>query len=134
MTARRRLRGAGGNVSLLVVLLLPALVVAAGLVLDGGRLIEARREAHGAAAAASRAAVQLSPDEVYARRLDPGLAAGRASAELARHGASGSVSVAGEAVTVTVRAQVDHVILPGGRTVSQSATATPVGGVTGAGT
>jgi len=127
-----RWRSERGSVSLLIVLLLPALVVSAGLVLDGGRQIEVRREAHGAAAAAARAAVQLEPSEVFARQLDAGLAVGRAQASLANQGASGSVAVAGAAVTVTVNARVDYLILPGGRSISQSSTATPVDGVTGA--
>ena len=124
-------RGERGNVSLFIVLLLPALLLAAGLVLDGGRQIQTRREAQGHAAAAARAAVQLGPSEVYGRRLDAGLAVGRAQAELSVHGANGAVSVAGEAVTVTVTASVDYLILPGGRTVRQSSTAIPVDGVTG---
>ncbi|MBA3606760.1 MAG: hypothetical protein H0W46_12475, partial [Acidimicrobiia bacterium] len=129
MTVRRR--NDSGNVSLLMVLMMPALVVSAGLVLDGGRQIETRREAHGAAAAAARAAVQLGPSEVFARQLDAGLAVGRAQRSLSGHGASGSVSVAGEAVTVKVTARVDYVILPGGKTVTQSSRASPVDGVTG---
>jgi Flp pilus assembly protein TadG len=121
--------GERGSVSLLVVIMLPALLFAAGLVLDGGRQLEARRAANGAASAAARAAVQLTDQEAYARRLDPGLAAQRASAELARQGATGSVSVAGHSVTVTVSAAVDFFILPGGRQVSEAATATPEQGV-----
>ena len=99
--------------------------------LDGGRQLQARRDANGAAAAAARAAVQLSGREAYARRLDPGLATARAAAELGRQRATGSVSISGQSVTVTVRAAVDFLILPGGRTVSESATATPEQGVLG---
>jgi Flp pilus assembly protein TadG len=124
-----RAKGEQGNVSLLVVVMLPALLFAAGLVLDGGRQLQARRDANGAAAAAARAAVQLSGREAYARRLDPGLASTRASAELGRQSATGSVSISGQSVTVTVRAAVDFFILPGGRTVSESSTATPEQGV-----
>jgi Flp pilus assembly protein TadG len=118
-----------GSVSLLVVIMLPALLMAAGLVLDGGRQLQARRDANGSAAAAARAAVQLSDQEAFARRLDPGLATARAAAELGRQQVTGSVSVAGESVTVTVRASIDFLILPGGRSVSESATATPEQGV-----
>ena len=126
-----RVRGDNGNVSLLVVIMLPALLFAAGLVLDGGRQLQARRDANGAAAAAARAAVQLSGREAYARRLDPALASARATAELARQNATGSVSISGPSATVTVRTAVDFLILPGGRTVSESATATPEQGVLG---
>jgi Flp pilus assembly protein TadG len=125
----RPTRGERGSVSLLVVIMLPALLIAAGLVLDGGRQLQARREANGAAIAAARAAVQMTPREAYARHLDPGLATGRASAELGRQQVSGSVSFDGQAVTVTVTAEVDFLILPGGRTVSGSSTAVPEQGV-----
>ena len=128
----RRWRGTGGNVSLFVVLLLPALMLAAGLVLDGGRQIQARREAQGAAAAAARAAVQLSPEEAFAGGLDAGLASARGQAELGRLGTGGSVSVSGDAVTVRVSTPVDYLIVPGGGRVNQSATAAPLDGVTGA--
>lgn len=123
--------GASGSVSLMIVLLLPALMFAAGLVLDGGRQIAARREAHGQAAAAARAAVQLSPAEVYGDGLDPGRAVGRAHAELARVGAAGTVSVSGNVVAVGVSTSVDYLLLPGGGQLHQVATATPLDGITG---
>jgi len=126
-------RGERGNVSLFVVLLLPALFLAAGLVLDGGRQIQARREAHGHAAAAARAAVQLTDAEVRGGALDPGSAVARAAAELGRLGAAGAARVSGDSVTVTVTAGVDYLLFPGGGTVRQQSTASPVTGVTGAG-
>jgi hypothetical protein len=113
----------------MVVIMMPALLMTAGLVLDGGRQLQARREANGAAIAAARAAVQLSPQEAYARHLDPRLASGRARAELGRQHASGSVTFHGQEVTVSVTADVDFLILPGGRSVSGSSTATPEQGV-----
>ena len=118
-----------GSVSLLVVLVLPALLMAGGLVLDGGRQLQARRTANAAATAAARAATQLSVEEVYAGRLDGGLARSRAHAELARHGASGAVVVAGESVTVTVGATVDYLLLPGGGSLTESSTSDPSAGV-----
>jgi Flp pilus assembly protein TadG len=124
-----RLKQERGSVSLLVVIMLPALLFAAGLVLDGGRQLQARRDANGAAVAAARAAVQLSDRELFTRRLDPSLAADRATAELGRQSAIGSVAVSDRSVTVTVRAVVDFLILPGGRTVSEASTARPEHGV-----
>ncbi len=124
-----RLRGTHGNVSLLVVIMLPALLVAAGLVLDGGRQLQVRRDTSAAAAAAARAGTQLSEQEIHGAGLDGGLAAQRASVELANQGMTGSVAVAGQSVTVTVTATVDHLILPGSRSVSSTSTATPVVGV-----
>jgi Putative Flp pilus-assembly TadE/G-like len=124
-----RPNGGRGSVSLLVVIMLPALLFAAGLVLDGGRQLQARRDANGAATAAARAAVQLSDRELFVRRLDPSLAADRAAEELGRQDAIGSVAVSGQSVTVTVRAAVDFLILPGGVEVSEESTATPEHGV-----
>jgi hypothetical protein len=124
-----RLNGEQGSVSLLVVMMVPALLCAAGLVLDGGRQLQARRDANGAAIAAARAAVQLSDRELFDRRLDPSLATDRAAAELGRQDAIGSVAVSGQSVTVTVRAAADFLILPGGITVSEASTATPEHGV-----
>ena len=119
-----------GNVSLLVVILLPALLAAAGLVLDGGRQLEVRRDATAAAAsAAARAATQLSEQEIHGGALDAALAIRRAGAELASQGMAGSVAVSGGEVTVTVEATVDRLILPGAASVSSSATASPVEGV-----
>ena len=124
-----RLRGSHGNVSLLVVIMLPALLVAAGLVLDGGRQLQVRRDATASAASAARAAVQLSEQEILGAGLDAGLATQRASAELASQGVDGSVAVSGQSVTVTVTEPVDYLILPGGRSVSSSSTASPAAGI-----
>jgi Flp pilus assembly protein TadG len=116
-------------VSLFVVLLLPALIIAAGLVLDGGRQLQTRRDADGAAAAAARAAVQLTQAETRGHQLDPALAAERAQGALASMGYSGSVSVDGDSVTVVVTAEVTNLILPGAHTVTGSATVVPQRGV-----
>jgi Flp pilus assembly protein TadG len=124
-----RLRGSGGNVSLLVVIMLPALLMAAGLVLDGGRQLQVRRDTSAAASAAARAAVQLTEQESVGAGLDAGLASQRASVELATQGMTGTVAVSGQSVTVTATATVNYLILPGGRSVSSSSTATPSSGV-----
>lgn len=125
----RRLRGHRGNVSLLVVVLLPAFLIAAGLVLDGGQQLRQRRAATGDAAAAARAAVQYSEDESWDETLNPGLAETRGEQELAMRGAVGSVSVNGNSVEVTVQRQVDYAILPGGSTVTGTASAEALWGV-----
>jgi Flp pilus assembly protein TadG len=129
----RRLRGERGSVSLLVVIMVPALLMAAGLVLDGGRQLQTRRDASGAAAAAARAGVDMTEAELYAGRVDPSLANARAAAELGAQGMTGSVAVDGVTVTVTVSERVDYLILPGGRTVSSSSTADAQRGVLAAG-
>ncbi len=74
-------------------------------------------------------AVQLSEQEILGAGLDAGLATQRASAELASQGVDGSVAVSGQSVTVTVTEPVDYLILPGGRSVSSSSTASPAAGV-----
>ena len=125
-----RLRGERGSVSLLVVVMIPALLVAAGLVLDGGRQLQARREATAAAAAAARAAAQMTEQEAYARALDPDLARARGEAQLAALGRHGVVAVAPANVTVTVTADVANLILPGTRTVSSTSSSGPLAGVT----
>lgn len=124
-----RVRGDRGNVSLLVVILVPALLIAGGLVLDGGRQLQVRREANAAATAASRAATQLTEAEIYGRRIDPGLAGARARGELGRRGMRGSVSTNGRTVTVTVTASIDYLLLPGSGSVTESSTAGPSEGV-----
>lgn len=124
-----RLRATSGYVSLFVVILIPVVLMAAGLVLDGGRQLEARRQAQGAASAAARAAIQMGDEETFTNRLNPAMAADRGQASLAAEGANGSVSVNGQDVTVTVTAIVDFQILPGSRTVTETATATADQGV-----
>jgi Flp pilus assembly protein TadG len=127
-----RMRGERGSVSLLIVLLVPAMLMAAGLVLDGGRQLQTRRDAAAAAAAAARAAVELSEQELYGHRLDGSMARGRAASELVAQGATGSVEVRGTEVTVTVTEAVDYLILPGSKTVSSTASAIALQGVTAA--
>jgi hypothetical protein len=112
--------GERGSVSLFIVLLMPVLVLFAGLVLDGGRQLQARRDALAAAASSARAAIQMTPREAT-RGLDRSLAAGRARAELARRGFAGVIHVSGRVVRVTARASIDFVILPGGTSVAGSA-------------
>lgn len=126
---RRRGRGDCGNVSLLVVIMVPALLAAGGLVLDGGRQLEARRESQGAAASAARAAAQMSEQEVYARALDPTLAGARADAHLAAAGHVGQVVVTPDRVTVTVTETVQNLILPGAKTVSSTSTSAAIDGI-----
>ena len=124
-----RSQGDRGSVSLLVVIMVPALLMAAGLVLDGGRQLQARRDAGAAAAEAARAAAQMSEDELYGRVLDPELAAARGQAQLAVIGRTGVVSVESNLVTVTVSETVDNLILPGRRTVSSTSSSGPLEGV-----
>jgi Flp pilus assembly protein TadG len=125
----KRSPGERGSVSLLVVIMVPALLMAAGLVLDGGRQLSARRDAAAAASAAARAAAQMTEDEAFREVLDPNLATSRGQAQLGAMGHAGVVAVNPSLVTVTVTATVDHLILPGSRTVTATATSAPIRGV-----
>lgn len=126
----RRLRDDDrGSVAIYIVILIPALLIASGLVLDGGRQLQQRRTAIGAAEQAARAGVQLSDSELYTG-LNPTLATTRAQTELTDEGVTGTVTTTTTTVTVTVTLRVTYLILPGnGRTVTGTATATPMAGV-----
>ena len=58
MTTDRTKRSERGSVTASVVILVVAIVAAGGLVIDGGRLMNARREATSVAASAARTAAQ----------------------------------------------------------------------------
>lgn len=100
-----------------------------GLVLDGGVMLRARSDAFGAAASAARVgAQQLDPVAAVEGQavLDP-VAAERAALDyLAAHDLSGTVTVSGANVTVTVttHAQLQLLRVVGGNRVDFDATAT----------
>lgn len=102
---RPRLRDERGAVTAYVVLISVALLAVAGLVIDGGYALGARREAMNQAEQAARVGADaldqgaLRSGQTY---VDPGRAVGAAQAYLAQVGARGSVSVDGGRVTVTV--------------------------------
>lgn len=96
-----------GTVTVLVVAMTTALMLVAGLVFDGGRMIAARRDADGVAAAAARAGAQ-GVDEAGLRQtdgvpLDPVDARARAQRYLTTTPYAGTVVVAGDTVTVHVQ-------------------------------
>jgi uncharacterized membrane protein len=138
----RPVRGDGGQVTAFVVVTLLTMVMFAGLVLDGGRLLAGRRRAADVADAAARAAAQaVSVDalrapsngqllvQIEARQL--------ALAYVARSGMTGEVVVRGDAVTVTVADEVPMLILGLGGVWSLEVTGTgsarTVRGIEGAG-
>jgi hypothetical protein len=111
-----------GMVTAFVVVFAAALVLMAGLVLDGGRMLAEHRRVDNLADSAARAGAQaISEDAVRAGRndalLDPGEAVGLACALLsdAGHGCGGgaSVSVTGNEVTVSIDSSVDMWLLGG---------------------
>jgi Flp pilus assembly protein TadG len=132
--------GDAGNASIILVLITPAIFGVAGLVVDGGRALNARQHAANQAEQAARAArAAADAVDVDAIRKGAGLAidplAARRAAEryLAAAGATGTVSLGPQSVTVTVKAStqtaffavigVNHISVTG------TATARPARGV-----
>lgn len=126
-----------GNASIILVLLAPAIFAVAGLVVDGGRALNARQRATDHAEQAARAAADAV--NVDALRTGNGLVidplAARTAAEryLTAAGSLGSVSVGPGSVTVTVTATTNTaffaVIGINQLSVSGTATARPALGV-----
>lgn len=101
-----RRRAEQGSVTVFVVSMTAALLLVAGLVFDGGRMIAARREADAVAGAAARAGVQ-GLDEAGLRQTDgaPILAPdaiGRVQRYLASTGFTGTATVTGDTISVEV--------------------------------
>ena len=96
----------GGFVSLYVVAITVGLVALAGLVIDGGNAIAARGKAADTAQQAARAGADaLAPDalrETGGLFAKPAAATQAANEVLATGGVTGTVTVAGDAVTVSV--------------------------------
>jgi len=97
-----------GRVSAFVVVLVSAILALAGLTLDGGLALAAKVRANGQAESAARAGAQAIDLTAYRSsgtiRLIPTQAIARAQAHLAAEGASGTVTISGDTVTVTVTA------------------------------
>ncbi|MDA8356559.1 MAG: hypothetical protein M0Z95_09775, partial [Actinomycetota bacterium] len=95
-----------GTVTAFVVVFMLALLVMAGLVLDGGLALSAKIQAIDDAQAAARAGAQAIDVPLYRSTgevtLDPAQATSDAEAFLTRAGRTGTVSVTGDQVTVTV--------------------------------
>jgi Flp pilus assembly protein TadG len=110
-TRKRDERGAS---TAIVVLFTVALLAVAGLVIDGGYALGAKREAMNSAEQAARAGADalnqgaLRDGEV---RVDPDRAVAAAQGYLHSVGAHGTVSVNGGEVSVTVTAHQDTKIL-----------------------
>ncbi len=100
-------RGARGQVTAFVVIIVLALWLFAGLVIDGGLTLAAKRRAINEAEAAARAGAQAIAIGTFRTSgqvmLDPVGARVAARAYLAATGHPGTVQVTGERVTVTVQ-------------------------------
>ncbi len=99
-------RGEAGQVTAFVTIFTVALIFVVGLVLDGGTLLAAKRQADNEAESAARAGAQaVSIDRLRSsgdQELDAAQAQAAATAHLALLGRPGTVVVTGDAVTVTV--------------------------------
>ena len=108
MTCRRWWVGEDGRVSAFVVVFTIGILALAGLTLDGGLALAAKVRANGHAEAAARAGAQAIDLSVYrtSGRLElvPTQAVAHAQSYLASVGATGTVTVSGDTVTVTVTA------------------------------
>lgn len=104
-----------GRVSAFVVVLTMGILALAGLTLDGGLALAAKVEANGQAEAAARAGAQAIDLTVYRTsdrlQLVPAQAVANAHSYLAAVGASGTVTVSGDTVTVTVTASQNTQLL-----------------------
>lgn len=134
-----RWREQDGSITVFVLGLVLALLMVAGLVYDGGRILAARRQAHDLADNAARAAAQ-SVDLDSLRNgsllaLDPLAAEVAAQDYLAATGHQGSVAVSADHVEVTVSITTPmallHLVGIAERTVTAQGQARLVRGVTG---
>ena len=129
-----------GQVTAFVVVFALALMFVAGLVLDGGHVLAAKRRAINEAEGAARAGAATLAVEGYRAsgpvRLDPVRAQAAARAYLAQTGHTGQVAVSGDRVVVVVRFDQPLQILGlgglGAQTVTGRGQARAVLGVEGA--
>lgn len=111
---RRMGRDERGVSALIVVLLATALLSVAGLVIDGGYALSARKEAMTQAQQAARVgadALSIAELRDGTVRVDPDRAAAAARSYLRSIGADGTVAVNGGEVSVTVTSTSDTVML-----------------------
>lgn len=111
-----RRNGDRGGISTFLAVIFVALLMGAGLVVDGGRKVAALREASHLADNAARAGAQAVNLDILRSigtvTLDPDQATILAEQYLAAAGHTGDVSVAGDTVSVTVTLTVDPILLP----------------------
>jgi Flp pilus assembly protein TadG len=116
---RQRLRRPGdrderGAAAIFVVLFTLALLAVAGLVIDGGYALGAKREAMNTAEQAARAGADALNQGALRdgqTMVDPGRAVNAAQSYLNQVGAHGTVGITGGEVTVTVTGRQDTTLL-----------------------
>jgi Putative Flp pilus-assembly TadE/G-like len=135
----RAMTADSGSITAFVVVMATALVLLAGLVLDGGLTLAARERALNLAQEAARAGAQGIDLAVYRQTgnlvLSPAMADADAEQYLASTGTQGAVLVTGNTVTVTVTITQRMQILDAAGlfavTVHASASAVPDRGILG---
>jgi Flp pilus assembly protein TadG len=128
-----------GSVTVFTVIMTITLIFVAGLVVDGGQILNAKREAANVAESAARAGAQeVDEDAVRAgeqTRIDDRRAVARAETFLVANGYQGTVSVNGNTVIVNVTARQPMLILGIGGlrsvTVHGAGSASPIRSITG---
>jgi len=137
MSAPPASRDQVGSISAFVVLLLVALMVLLGLVVDGGAALSARQSAADEAEQAARAgagALSVEALRTGSLQLDAGPAVKAAEAFTLVAGHPGTATVSGDVVTVQIHYRVATEVLGlvgiGSLPVSAVASATDVQGVT----
>jgi uncharacterized membrane protein len=120
-----------GALSTFMAVIAFALLMSAGLAVDGGRKVNALREASHLADNAARAGAQaVDLDTLRSTgqlRLLPDQATTQVDQYLERLGHTGDVSVAGDTITVTISLTVNPILLPTGPiTVTATETATAI--------
>jgi Flp pilus assembly protein TadG len=133
----RQCRDADGSITVFVALVLVALIVLLGLVVDGGTALSARQSAADEAEQAARAgAGSLSVDALRSGslQLDPVVAVAAAESFSVAAGHPGTATVSGNVVTVRIHYRVPTEVLGivgiGSLPVTAVASATDVEGVT----
>ncbi len=100
------------SVSVLILLWVGALILVAGLVVDGGQKVTAARRAESAAAGAARAAADAGGTYRLAGRNDPGAGMAAAQTYLAAFdGVTGHVTLSGGIVRVTTKSSNPTIFL-----------------------
>jgi hypothetical protein len=137
--ARRLHKDESGRVTAFVVIIVTSVLLFAGLVLDGGLALAAKVRALGEAQEAARAGAQEIDLAAYRAngtlRLEPQQASAAARNYLAAAGHTGTVSIAGNTVHVTVTISQSTQLLPligiGSITVTAAGQAQPQRGISG---
>jgi Flp pilus assembly protein TadG len=102
----------GVSLSAMFAVIVLALLLMAGLVVDGGAQAEASRRAESAAASAARAAAdETATARLAGRSVDTGAAIAAAQRVLGEAEVAGTVSLTGGRVLVSTRAEADTVFL-----------------------